>query len=97
MHAYAVRHNKLSSLGIKLAWRDHVKSIHGLAQEVLSDLAKDESMKMDPSRHKYAEFLTGLSKKLELVVGSDAIRPGRPHSSSEDNICLSNKYLRNNQ
>ena len=59
---------------------------------MLSDLANDEAMVDNPNKLKFTEFLTGLSKKLEQITGSDLVRGTRTHSSSEDNICLSNKY-----
>lgn len=49
-------------------------------------------MAANPNKDNYTSFLTNLSKKLELVTGSDVGKAGRTHSSSEDNICLSNKY-----
>lgn len=70
-----------------------MKGIYAITQEVLSDIAKDENMAVNPNKDNYTSFLTNLSKKLELVTGSEIGKAGRTHSSSEDNICLSNKYI----
>ena len=65
MQAYNIKQNKNGRLLSQQVWRDHIKGIYGLTQEVLSDLANDDTMVETPNKLKFTEFLTGLSKKLE--------------------------------
>lgn len=76
-----------------VTWREHLKMIQGLAQELLMSLETDDQLaKQAGKKAKYSNFLRCFEEKLELLNNTDVVRVGRPHSSSEDNICISYRY-----
>lgn len=70
-----------------IAWKDHLKAMDNLAQELTGNLERNDQG-ADDGVKKYLNFLQGFRKKLDVLRSADAVRVGRPHSSSEDNICL---------
>lgn len=83
----------LNPLADEAAWQEHLRALRDFTSNTLNEL-KVKPSRLQAAAHSlasYEAFLSSFKNKLEVLTKSEVVRVLRPHSNSEDNICLNYK------
>lgn len=75
------------------AWKDQLKGIKNMTQEIIGELETSDREISLGKRDTYRLFLASMAERIDLIVAADIKSIVRPHAISEDNICLTLRYV----